>query len=219
MSNIQADQSEFAASRRRFALLGVMTMLAWLLPRPARAVPIRRPRTRSVLDVVEARMGLIRRRQWDGSRPRFGRLTPASAYYRITVHHSGTDSITCTAPRSVAHAIGSIVSAHRGRRYGDIAYHFVVDYGGRVWEGRSLAYQGAHVLSANRGNIGILLLGNFERQDPSPAQLAAMRKLVDILRLCCSISRSQIYGHRDLSSSVCPGRRLYPYVAALRRPA
>lgn len=213
------DLDDLKLSRRRFILLGTGTLLSLLFPTVASALPVRRLRTRSVLDRVDAGMVLIRRSNWDDSRPIFRRLALATPYSRITIHHSGTEPVVATARTAVSREISGIVHAHRNKRFGDIAYHFVVDYAGRVWEGRSLAYAGAHVMSANQGNIGILVLGNFEKQRPSTAQLGSMRNLVDILRTTCNIRRSKVFGHRDLSPSMCPGQRLYPYVATLRQTA
>jgi len=117
----------------------------------------------------------------------------------------------------VAQEISNVQGAHLALHYGDIAYHLIIDYAGRVWEGRSLAYEGAHTLNANEGNIGVMLLGNFEKQDPSAAQLATQANLVALLRHQYRIRASRVYGHRDLSPTICPGGRLYPYVAQLRQ--
>jgi len=92
----------------------------------------------------------------------------------------------------------------------------MIDYSGRIWEGRSLKYQGAHVSSRNPGNIGVVLLGNFEIQKPSAAQKATLVKLVTELRRYYGVSRRRIYGHRDLDSTLCPGRNLYPFLPTLK---
>lgn len=204
-------------SRRTFLTLGGAGLLALVLPKAAQAWPVRQARPRSILDSVAGELPLIRRSAWDRSRPILSRLRFATPYWRITVHHAGTSPFQATAPSAVARELGHIVSSHRERHFGDIAYHLAIDYAGRVWEGRSLAFEGAHVANANEGNIGVLLVGNFERQYPSNAQLIAMGNLVDILRTKCRIPRSRVYGHRDLSPSMCPGRWLYPYVTSLRK--
>ena len=98
-----------------------------------------------------------------------------------------------------------------------VGYHFAVDCVGRVWEARSLAYEGAHVLGANAANIGIMLLGNFEKQYPSLAQLASMERLVQLLQRYYAVPSTRVFGHRDLGPSLCPGEHLYPRVHDLRR--
>ena len=132
------------------------------------------------------------------------------------MHHAGTGINRHRTQASVTSDLTGILSAHMEQGYGDIGYHLAVDYVGRVWEGRSLSYEGAHVLSENEANIGVLLLGNFERQRPSLAQLSAMEDLVRILRHHFRISARRVYGHRDLGSSLCPGAHPYPYVRSMR---
>ena len=117
---------------------------------------------------------------------------------------------------TVAYDLQAIQAGHLRRNYGDIGYHFVVDYAGCVWEGRSLEYEGAHVSHHNDGNIGVMLLGNFERQHPSERQLAGMRVLIAALQEDRRIARRRVYGHRDLGQSLCPGRHLYAHVVRLR---
>lgn len=68
--------------------------------------------------------------------------------------------------------------------FGDMAYHFLIDCAGRVFEGRAggVLQEAEHVHRHNFGQIGIALIGSFENQQPSPAQRAALIKLVT--RLC-----------------------------------
>lgn len=205
--------------RRHVVSLGLGAIITACLPSAARALPSRSLRPATILDAISTEITLIRRSFWDRTPPNRHRLDPATRFSRITIHHEGTDPFYSTSHTCVARELQTVLGAHRTRRYGDIAYHLAVDYAGRVWEARSLSYEGAHVLSNNEGNVGILLLGNFERQRPSASQLAAMNSLVAILRRTCGIRGSRVYGHRDLSPSACPGRRLYPYVAQLRQPS
>jgi N-acetyl-anhydromuramyl-L-alanine amidase AmpD len=142
------------------------------------------------------------------------RLSPR--YDRITLHHAGNGMVCAAARSQIARDLQGVLTAHLARGYGDIGYHFVVDYNGRVWEGRSLAYEGAHVLCENERNIGIMLLGNFEKQKPSPAQVRTIAELVPLLRRRWRIRRHRIYGHCDLGQSICPGRNLYSHVARMR---
>ncbi len=205
-------------SRRDALRLTLGAGLAACLPSAVQAIPSRSLRPAAILNAIASQLTLIPRASWDRTPPNRTRLNPSGRYSRITVHHEGNSPFYATSHSHVARELRTILGAHRNRRYGDIAYHLVVDYTGRVWEGRSLSYEGAHVLSNNEGNIGVLLLGNFERQRPSSAQIAALHDLTCVLRGVCGISRTRVYGHRDLSPSVCPGRQLYPYVHQLRNP-
>lgn len=204
-------------TRRGFLRVGLLGAVGCWLADRTDAAPARSMAPRSVIDLLGAQMIVVRRSAWSRMGPTLSRLKTATRYRRITIHHTGTQPIRATSTRIVAREIGDIQSAHLAQHYGDIAYHLIVDYAGRVWEGRSLAFEGAHTLNANEGNIGVMLLGNFERQSPSEAQLATLSELVPLLRRQYRIAASRVYGHRDLSPSACPGRYLYPYVTRFRR--
>ena len=119
-------------------------------------------------------------------------------------------------PKEVAADIENIMAGHRARHFGDIGYHFIVDRAGRVWEGRSLKYTGAHVSAQNDENVGIMLLGNFENQRPSGSQMQGLYGLVHGLRSHFGIPKDFIFGHCDLGKTLCPGRYLYGYVSEMR---
>ncbi|MBN2301700.1 MAG: N-acetylmuramoyl-L-alanine amidase, partial [Lentisphaerae bacterium] len=137
-------------------------------------------------------------------------------YDRLTIHHEGNAVNYNTDLQTVTRDLKGILISHVDLGYGDIAYHLVIDRAGRVWEGRSLMYEGAHVSGQNEKNIGVMLLGNFEEQKPSEEQIAAMKLLVSLLRNRYRIKKHRIYGHCDLGPSLCPGKHLYEHVVALR---
>lgn len=203
-------------SRREALRLSLGALLAACLPSVARAMPSNTFRPAAILSAIASQVPFIPRSSWDRTIPNRSRLNPAGLYSRLTIHHEGNTPFFATSYNHIARELRTVLGSHLARRYGDIAYHLAIDYAGRIWEGRSLSYEGAHVLSNNEGNIGIVLLGNFERQRPSSPQLASLNELTAILRSACGIPRSSVYGHRDLSPSVCPGRRLYPHVYQMR---
>ena len=89
--------------------------------------------------------------------------------------------------------------------------------------------QGAHASGSNNiGNIGICLLGNFVAQPArgrdyavaqsvESAQLDALTELVDQLRNSYAIESSNVYGHKELKNTECPGPALSRWVASYRR--
>lgn len=205
-------------SRRSF-----LKTCGWALPgltlgASAGAATVKKPLPPVDLGFVEEAVLLARRSAWTDTPPRLWRLRGARGFHRLTVHHCGSVNRHTNAS-SVIHDLDGVLTSHRQRRFADIGYHFVVDYAGRVWEGRSLAYEGAHVSGENPGNIGVMLLGNFERQHPSADQLGALDRLVGVLRRHYGIKKHRVYGHRDLGQSVCPGRHLYAHVQGLRATA
>lgn len=81
-----------------------------------------------------------------------------------------------------------------GQRWGDIDYNFLIDWQGRIYEGRhSRDYgggpitgedlagntvRGAHALDFNDGTVGIALLGDFTSALPPAAQRTALERLL-----------------------------------------
>lgn len=146
-------------------------------------------------------------------------MTPAKPYYRITIHHDGMDTFTSTDRGSAAARLEQIRNAHlnrAGEPFGDIGYHYVIDPAGRVWQGRPLEWQGAHVRATNEGNLGICCLGNFMKQHPSDAQLRALDSFVASQMARYRVPPNRLYTHRELGSTECPGNNLQPYVVRSR---
>ncbi len=94
-----------------------------------------------------------------------------------------------------------------------IAYHFLIGKDGTVKQNRPLIARTGHTRNqeVNLASIAIVLAGDFDKEDPTPAQLSALREKVAELD---SIYRfEQIIPHREASSTACPGERL---LAALK---
>ncbi|MBI9045022.1 MAG: N-acetylmuramoyl-L-alanine amidase [Anaerolineaceae bacterium] len=119
----------------------------------------------------------------------------------IVIHHSALP---------ISDGPQEIQSVHMSvRGYDDIAYHFVIDAQGVIYEGRELNVRGAHTGGFNTGSVGIVLLGNFEQTEPTDAQIDSLKKLSCSLRE--EYGLSHIAGHRDFQPdiTVCPGENLY----------
>ena len=162
---------------------------------------------------------------WTKERPIDSRLEPMGKITCITIHHEGDMPIPGDT-RSVAEHLSDIRKVHvNERRWGDIGYHFLIDAQGNVWEGRPLMYQGAHAgnQDANRGNVGICLLGDFDTNKPTAAQKESLRKLTFKLMAQYNVPVSRVYTHREikekfgLGNTDCPGRNLQGYVNDLRQ--
>lgn len=71
--------------------------------------------------------------------------------------------------------------------------------------------QGAHAgkREYNEHGIGIALVGNFEKHPPTPAQLRALKTLLDFLTKKYGIDSKKILGHKDIKATACPGK-LFP---------
>ncbi|MFV0406752.1 MAG: cell wall-binding repeat-containing protein [Propioniciclava sp.] len=99
-------------------------------------------------------------------------------YAKVTgamIHHTAGDN---TYSQSEVPAILRAIQAyHQDQRgWNDIAYNYLVDKFGRVWEGRGggvdRAVQGAHAYGLTNARVlGISLMGNFDTATPSAAVL------------------------------------------------
>lgn len=162
----------------------------------------------------------VSRNTWSATPANPGKMRPMNGVTRITIHHEG--SAKPNDDRNAAQVIETlrlIQSQHRKRMgAGDIGYHFIIDRTGVIWQGRDWAYQGAHTSGANPNNMGVMLLGNFEIQQPTQAQLASLQSLVgSLVRKYGLNPQRDIFGHSDFCNTQCPGKHLKPQVQALRR--
>jgi hypothetical protein len=115
---------------------------------------------------------------------------------------------------------------HIDRGFDEMGYHFLIGNGtnsgdGQIEVGTRWPKQkwGAHTKTPdNRFNdygIGICLVGNFDVQYPSSAQMHSLEKLVAYLMKTYHIPPDHVLGHSDCKSTDCPGKHLS--VAVVRR--
>lgn len=139
---------------------------------------------------------------------------------RISIHHTEAPQ-----PMSRELAVLEMQAIQRfhqkGRGWIDIAYQFLIDGGGRIWEGRPLSLVGAHVKDKNDGNVGISLMGDFSpgRQKPTAAQIKSLIALTRWLSETYAIPAERIKGHRDQEITACPGKALYARLDEVRHSA
>jgi hypothetical protein len=129
------------------------------------------------------------------------------ALHTLVVHHSARDV------NDGAHEIQRLHMELNG--FADIGYHFVIDAEGIIYEGRPITARGAHTGGRNTGTIGVVLLGNFEELEPTPAQLESLEELGRCLRDTYVLTH--LAGHRDFQPgvTVCPGKNLAAYLPQL----
>lgn len=178
---------------------------------PPRAVP------RTIPNPGGAPGGMIMRSDWARAQPIPSRMDRALPYYRITVHHDGMDTFTSTDRADAARRLESIRNAHLGRGFGDIGYHYIIDPAGRIWQGRPLEWQGAHVKETNQGNLGICMLGNYMNQRPTETQLFALDRFVISQMHQYRVPAGKVFTHREIGQSLCPGANLQSYMNETRR--
>jgi N-acetylmuramoyl-L-alanine amidase len=109
--------------------------------------------------------------------------------------------------------------------YCDIAYNFIVDNYGTAFEGRlggiDQPVVGAHAIGANYGTTGVAVLGTFSSVLPSNGALGTLENVIRWKLYIHGANpfddpAADILGHRDTSSTECPGDALYNYLPYTR---
>jgi hypothetical protein len=169
------------------------------------------------LDEFLTKHGILARATW-GARETKLTADPANLdwdYTTVVLHHSGRSGETD--PRVIQ-------SKHMDKnKWDDVGYHFMLGPAGQIYEGRRLIYKGSHTENANTGKIGILVMGNFEKEFfgfmgtvPSDAQLLKVKSLVNWLKEEL-FPLGTLGGHKDFKKGTeCPGNQLYPLLDAIR---
>jgi hypothetical protein len=152
--------------------------------------------------------GVIPRSQWTGAAPIDSRADPMRGFQRITVHHDGMSPFYSANQADAMRRLESIRRAHVGQGWADIGYHFAIDPAGKVYACRPLTLQGAHVKDQNPGNIGVMVMGNFEQQMPTPQAINALEAFLAALMRQHRLGARAVFTHRELAATACPGRNL-----------
>lgn len=200
------------------------------------------PRDYSTGSIDTLGLPVISRAAWGAGDVAGMRWAPRfNAPQAITIHHTASDPGNDHAAhlRSTYHYHANVLG------WGDIGYHLIIDPAGRIYQGRggttlgNAVFQappvagiappvvtGGHVGGMNDGNIGISLLGNFEKYAPTEA---AIRSTIDCVRRLSSVigihphaginyrgrPMPAVSGHRDWGGTVCPGR-FFPHMNFIR---
>lgn len=128
---------------------------------------------------------------------------------RLTVHH--TARLLPDNRNAPAAVLGHQRFHQLDRGWVDIAYHFIVDLEGNVYECRPVDAVGDTGTNYDpTGHFLVCCEGNFNDQELPAAQEAA---LVNVLAWAADkfgADPTAIRGHRDLAATSCPGDNLYP---------
>jgi len=182
--------------------------------------PVAKP---AVVKKVEPTKWYIARSKWADEPIMLDRVTPMGRKpFRITVHHSSAVTLRDGTrengdPVKVLREIEDSHKQGKGKNepFACIGYHFIIGADGSVYEGRPLAYQGAHATGDNNiGNIGVCLLGDFDHHRVPKIQHDRLIEVLD--RLCAEYgivaTPTTVLCHKDFKSTDCPGRFLEPTV-------
>lgn len=151
-------------------------------------------------------MNIIKREDW-------GMLPPSNSYKsqkanKIIVHHNGAGSKPNIPDFKGKETIRAIERWHvEVNNWNALGYHFIIAPNGDIYQGRPIFVRGAHAGYKNNINsIGIMLYGNFDYENPTTEQIKALKELIVHLNIY------DIYGHKDVRNTTCPGKNLYKII-------
>ncbi|MFD3919490.1 peptidoglycan recognition family protein [Streptomyces sp. NPDC058595] len=195
-------------SRRHVLLAGSGGLVAATLPATARATPRSARGVEPDIDTTA---------QWNARPPRSPVSVLNKRPVRIVVHHTVSPN-TSVFSRAQAHAHAHWVQDLHMDDNGwlDSGYHFLVSRGGWITEGRHRSLStlrggsgfvlASHTSGQNEQSIGIANEGAYHDGAQPPA--AQWEVLVTLCAYVCGqygIAPSQIYGHKDYGTTLCPG--------------
>lgn len=156
-------------------------------------------------------MKLLEREAWGATAPLGPRLT--SGIPGVYFHHS------VTRPTGDPVADMRTLEAIGVDRFGIFSYCYVVFPDGTIGIGAGLT-RGAHTAGLNSTRIGIVFVGDFTTDVPTPAALAAGAELLAHLGQIGALAHGYtVNGHRDQKATACPGDNLYPLLGAIHAAA
>ena len=116
-----------------------------------------------------------------------------SKIYLIILHHTASPSAT----------VEGIHSDHLKRGWAGIGYHFLIQPDGTIDKGRGIEYVGSHCAGNNTSSIGIALVGDFRRTQPTEKQLESLSELIQFMKKHVP-SIKRVLNHNDLYKTLCP---------------
>lgn len=139
----------------------------------------------------------------------------------ITIHHAGVLWTNTVEPAQFVRNMQSwgkrrpeIEKPPRNTYWPDLAYHFMIAPDGKIYEARPMEYEPeSNTRYDLAGNLGVELMGNFDKQRPSKAQLESAVRLTAWLMAKHHIDIDHVRTHRDAAPNQtgCPGRDFYRY--------
>ena len=147
---------------------------------------------------------IICKNAW-GARPLAGELGSHSIE-RMTVHHT---AVRLDRNSDAPGHIRGHQAFHQQSGWVDLAYHYMIDANGNIYEGRPFSAPGDTFTSYDpAGHFLVCCEGNFDQQDLPEAQLASLAAMLAWGSAAFGISPDTIGGHRDYASTTCPGTSL-----------
>jgi hypothetical protein len=164
---------------------------------------------------------ILTRDQW-GAKPPV-KAMPIQTPARITIHHTGhlanwkkTLKEKLQSLQAFSQTDSRLDDGRPKAAWGDIPYHFYIDVGGAVGEGRKVNFVGDTNTDYDpTGHIGIVIEGDFDREKPTAAQIQSLERLLLMLTEQYHIDVGKIGTHQQFAHTACPGKNLMAVLPAI----
>jgi hypothetical protein len=131
----------------------------------------------------------------------------------VTLHHTGDSRPLLPGDDPVARLRGLQSWGASDRNWWDVPYHFLLDLDGHIYEGRDWHYMGeTNTAYDPGGHFLISVIGNYERQEPTQAQLNAIADMMAWALRENNLPLDRIGGHYNYATTGCPGKNLKKYL-------
>jgi hypothetical protein len=131
----------------------------------------------------------------------------------VTLHHTGDAQPLRPQDDPVAKLRGLQSWGATARNWWDVPYHYLLDLEGHVYAGRDWHYMGETNTTYNPGgHFLISVIGNYERQEATPAQIDAIADMMAWAIREFDLPLERIGGHYNYASTGCPGQHLKKYL-------
>lgn len=161
---------------------------------------------------------IIPRSEW-GARYANGFGSRALGALETRLHHSVTVAPDLVPPWTDDYAAVRQLESIGQSRFGrGISYNTVFTPAGLIFEGLGIDRVGAHTGGRNTITAGLVLVGNYEKDRPTRAQLEALSWYLQHGVEKRWWKRPILTGgHRDVAQTACPGRHAYDLIDDINR--
>jgi hypothetical protein len=131
----------------------------------------------------------------------------------VTLHHTGSSEPLRPEDDPAEKLRGLQSWGASDRNWWDVPYHYLIDLEGDIYEGRDWRYMGeTNTTYDPSGHFLISVIGNYGRQEATPAQLEAIADLMTWAVARFNVPLDRIGGHYDYAGTSCPGQHLRKYL-------
>jgi hypothetical protein len=131
----------------------------------------------------------------------------------VTLHHTGDSRPLERQDDPIARLRGLQSWGASDRNWWDVPYHYLLDLDGRIFEGRDYHFMGeTNTAYDPGGHFLISVIGNYARQEATPAQLDAIADMMAWALREFDLPLDRIGGHYNYAQTDCPGTNLRKYL-------